>query len=332
MREHSGVMRSRRSQIAAVRQVALTALREYPLPEGRLTFVDHGENTTFRHSSSSGDHLVRVHRPQRHGPEVDTAAAIASEIAWLRSIRTDTALEVPEPLFARDGSVSVRATASGQTRVCSVLRWMPGRIHENSPRPVHLRRLGAAMAALHNQADAWVPPRDFVRINWDHETFFGNRMVYGGIPAADCWTLLPASLRARFEALADEMAEVMGSADDVGLIHADLHLGNAVFEGTRVKLIDFDDCGTGPRLYEVAVALWELRLEPDYQAYLDALSSGYLANRALDLTRVDTYIALRQVAFALWYTGTAQVNPSFAARLDVVHDWSLKMLDAVDQP
>lgn len=323
-------MPSRRSQIARLRRVALAALAEYPLPEGRLVFVDHGENTTFRHDSAAGRHLVRVHRPQRHGQRVDTAAAIGSEIAWLRSIRNDTDLDVPEALAALDGSVTVRASGAGETRVCSVLRWMDGRIHEDSPHPVHLHRLGAAMAVLHRQADSWDQPPGFVRIRWDHETFFGNTMVYGGIPAADCWTLLPPAVRARFDGVAERMTGIMASADDVGLIHADLHLGNAVFEGGRVKLIDFDDCGTGPRLYELAVALWELRLRPDYAAYLDALRAGYLPGRMIDLTRLDDYIALRQVAFALWYTGTAQVNPAFAARLDVVNRWSLEMLDAVE--
>jgi len=321
---------SRPAQIARLRRVALAALAEYPLPEGRLTFVDHGENTTFRHDSAAGRYLVRVHRPQRHGQGVDTAAAIGSEIAWMRSIRADTELEVPAALPTLDGSVTVQANAAGETRVCSVLRWMNGRIHEDSPRLVHLRRLGAAMAVLHNQADAWNPPGDFVRIRWDHETFFGNVMVYGGIPAADCWTLLPAPVRTRFDVVAERMAGIMASADDVGLIHADLHLGNAVFEGSRVKLIDFDDCGTGPRLYDLAVALWELRLRPDYPAYLDALRAGYAAGRTIDLARLDDYIALRHVAFGLWYAGTAQVNPAFAARLDVVHRWSLEMLDAVE--
>ena len=39
-------------------------------------------------------------------------------------------------------------------------------------------------------------------------------------------------------------------SDEGGLIHADLHLGNALFQRGQVKLIDFDDCGTGPRLYD----------------------------------------------------------------------------------
>jgi Ser/Thr protein kinase RdoA (MazF antagonist) len=323
-------MSSRRAQIARLRQVAEAALGRYPLPDGRLTFVAHGENTTFRHDGAAGRHLVRVHRPLRHGRDVDSAAAIRSEIAWLEAIRTDTDLAVPEPLSAVDGSTVVEVRAAGETRVCSVLRWMDGRIHESSPRPVHLRRLGEAMARLHDQADAWTPPADFVRIHWDHETFFGDVMVYGSSPAAECWELLPAEVRDRFQRVAATMSDVMPQVGGVGLIHADLHLGNALFRQGDVKLIDFDDCGTGPRLYELAVALWELRDRPDQARFREALLAGYRTHRDIDSKHLDDFIALRQVAFDLWFTGTAQVNPAFAAKLDGVHRWSLEMLDLLD--
>jgi len=323
-------MPSRRAQIARLRLVALAALGSYALPVGRLTFVSHGENTTFRHDSAAGRHLVRVHRHQRHGRHIDSAAAIRSELSWLQAIRADTDLLVPEALAARDGATTVEASASGETRVCSVLRWMDGRILEGSARPVHLRRLGAAMARLHEQADRWTPPSDFVRIRWDYQTFFGDVMIYGDTSAADCWALLPAELRARFESVAVRMAALLPGVGDKGLIHADLHLGNAVFQHGDVKLIDFDDCGTGPRLYEVAVALWELRDGPDYPVFRDALLAGYQAHRDVDVRQLDDFIALRQIAFDLWYTGTAQVNPAFAAKLDDVHRWSLAMLDLVE--
>jgi Ser/Thr protein kinase RdoA (MazF antagonist) len=323
-------MSSRRAQIARLRQVAEAALGRYPLPDGRLTFVAHGENTTFRHDGAAGRHLVRVHRPLRHGRDVDSAAAIRSEIAWLEAIRTDTDLAVPEPLSAVDGSTVVEVRAAGETRVCSVLRWMDGRIHESSPRPVHLRRLGEAMARLHDQADAWTPPPDFVRIHWDHETFFGDVMVYGSSPAAECWELLPAEVRDRFQRVAATMSDVMPQVGGVGLIHADLHLGNALFRQGDVKLIDFDDCGTGPRLYELAVALWELRDRPDQARFREALLAGYRTHRDIDSKHLDDFIALRQVAFDLWFTGTAQVNPAFATKLDGVHRWSLEMLDLLD--
>jgi Ser/Thr protein kinase RdoA (MazF antagonist) len=323
-------MSTRREQLARLRQVALAALSRYPIAEGRLTFVAHEENTTYRHDGADGSHLVRVHRPQRHGRGVDTQEAVRSEIAWLQAIRNDTRLAVPVPVAARDGAPTVKVAAAGEERVCSVLRWMDGRIHESSPRPVHLRRLGEAMACLHDQADAWTPPSDFVRIRWNHETFFGNVMVYGETAAAECWELLPEELRARFQAVEARMAEILPRADGTGLIHADLHLGNALFERGAVKLIDFDDCGTGPRLYDVAVALWELRDAQDYPTFRDALLEGYRTTRDIDARYLDDFIALRQVAFDLWYTGTAQVNSSFATHLDKVHRWSLEMLDLVE--
>ena len=324
-------MTSRRTQIARLRRVALAALDQYAVPAGRLTFIAHEENTTFRHDSPLGRLLVRVHRPQRHGRDVDSAAAVRSELAWLTAIRAETDLAVPDPLPTRNGATTVEVSAAGETRVCSVLRWMDGRINEEPPRPVHLRRLGEAMARLHHQADAWTPPPDFVRIRWDHETFFGDVMVYGETPAADCWALLPAELRARFEAVAARTSDLV-ERDDFGLIHADLHLGNAVFRGDQVKLIDFDDCGHGPRLYELAVAVWELRDDPSYPAFRDALVTGYRTHRELDVSHLDDFIALRQVAFCLWYTGMAQMNPAFAARLDRVHRWSVLILDEVFGP
>lgn len=241
-------------------------------------------------------------------------------------------MAVPQPVAARDGASTVTIDVAGTTRVCSVLRWMDGRIHEASPRPVHVRLLGAAMAQLHEHADDWGPPAGFVRIRWDHETFFGNVMVYGGTPAARCWDLLPEQLRDRFRAVDARMVDILAGSSDTGLIHADLHLGNALFDHGAVKIIDFDDCGTGPRLYDLAVALWELRDRPDYPAFRDALLSGYGSRRDLDVSHLDDYIALRQVAFDLWYTGTAQVNSAFSARLDRVHRWSLAMLDLLKTP
>ena len=123
----------------------------------------------------------------------------------------------------------------------------------------------------------------------------------------------------------------MDRDSDHGLIHADLHLWNAVFAGGRVQLIDFDDCGFGPRLYDLAVALWEQRDSPGYPEFRAALLAGYLGVRDIDVTRLDDYIAVRQVAFDLWYTGSARLNPRFAAKLDDVHTWSASMLDLVER-
>jgi hypothetical protein len=78
------------------------------------------------------------------------------------------------------------------------------------------------------------------------------------------------------------------------------------------------------------VAPWELRDREHYPLFRDALLAGYRSVRDVDPDQLDDFIALRQVAFGLWYTGTADVNPVFAARLDDVHRWSLAMLDLVE--
>jgi Ser/Thr protein kinase RdoA (MazF antagonist) len=305
------------------------ALAAYPLADPRLRFVAHGENTTFQVSARADDgaverFLLRVHRPVRHGRFIDSDAAIAAELRWLAALRAETDLLVPQPLFTRDGELTTTASAPGvrRPRTCSILRWMDGRRYTGSPRPVYLRRLGSAMARLHDHADTWPRPEGFVRIQWDWDTFFGDTMQYGGVNAAQVWDLLPDELRRRFDRVAvtarRAMTQLGDGPDAVGLIHADLHLDNALFAGDEVKLIDFDDCGIGYRIYDLAVALWELRHRADYEAFRAALLDGYTAHRPLPKEHIgylDTFIAVREVAFGLWFVGTAQINPVFRDRL-----------------
>jgi Ser/Thr protein kinase RdoA (MazF antagonist) len=160
-------------------------------------------------------------------------------------------------------------------------------------------------------------------------------MIYGGISAADVWDLLPDDLRRRFDQVASGMRRVMThlgeDADSFGLIHADLHLGNALFWRGEVRVIDFDDCGFGYWLYDIAVALWELRYRNDYEDFRSALIEGYTQHRPLpgDLTHLDDFIAAREVAIGLWFTGTAQVYPDFRAELGQVQEDIGRSLDTL---
>jgi Ser/Thr protein kinase RdoA (MazF antagonist) len=335
-------MFSNRQRLARMRRVALWALDAYPLADPELQFVADEDNTTFRVDATAPDgrdrFLLRVHRPARHGRNVDSAAAIGPEMDWLTALRAGTDLLVPAPFRTVDGKLTTVAASPDVPgpRVCSVLRWMDGRIHSAAPRPVHLRRLGSVMARLHNHAGQWRVPPGFLRIRWDWETFFGNTMVYGGINAADVWDLLPHDLRRRFERVASGMKRVMTDlgedTDNFGLIHADLHLGNALFWRDDVRVIDFDDCGFGYWLYDIAVSLWELRHRSDYEDFRSALIDGYTRHRPLPpggLAHLDDFIATREVAVGLWFTGTAQVNPVFHAELDQVQQEIGRSLDAL---
>ena len=320
-----GVGQTDRSQIARLRRLAVKAMTDYDVAEPRIELVAHGENTTYR-VTSSDDHryLLRIHRPTRHGRDVDSKAAITSELAWLVALRSDTHLEVPEPVRAKDGQLTTTVKADGVAgpRVCSLLRWMTGRNHNHSARPVHLYRLGGVLAQLHDHADHWRMPDGFVRIQWDHEAYFGNAMVYGNVDASDAWKLLPGNLRDAFVTVAEKVGDVMrqlGRGENVfGLIHADAHLDNVLFDGRQTRVIDFDDCGFGYRMYDVAVALWELRHRDDYPSFKEALLRGYTEHRQLpteQMEHLDAFIAAREVAFGLWLVGMAESRPSFREQL-----------------
>ncbi|WP_405060046.1 phosphotransferase [Kribbella sp. NBC_01505] len=323
-------LESKRSQVARIRRTAVRALAAYPINEPRLTFIAHGENTTFRVDSPDGRFLLRVHRANRHGPGVDSRLAVGSELDWLAALQADTDLQVPTPIPTHTGEW----TTVADDLVCSVLGWQAGRMHANDPRPIHFQRLGGVLARLHNHTAAWTPPVDLVRMRWDWETFFGNTMEYGGVSAADCWHLLPAPVRTQFDEIARRMRTVMaglGTAPDTfGLIHADLHLENALFDANAVHVIDFDDCGLGYHLYDIAVPLWDNRYRDNYPALREALLKGYAEHRALpDLTQLNNFIATRDVAFGLWFAGMAQVNPAFAADLDRTMDYIHRSLEQI---
>jgi len=307
---------SRRAEIVRLRRLAATSLDAYELDDPRIALVAHRENTTFRVSTATGcEYLLRIHRPHRHGRAVDSAAAVRSELEWLVDLRDNTSLAVPKPVRTVAGELTTTCMADDVdgSRVCSLLAWMSGRNRTKSARPVHLRRVGETLAQLHEHGDVWRPPDGFVRIRWDREAFFGNTLLYGDVDAADCWELLPPKLRSDFERVAEAVGEIMrrlGEGPDVfGLIHADAHLDNVLFDAGRACLIDFDDCGFGYRMYDVAVALWEYRHRDDYPEFRSAFVSGYTRHRPLtdeQMQLLDAFIAAREVAFGLWLVGMAE--------------------------
>src|SRR6478736_1471611 len=128
-----GVMFSHRQRVARMRRVAVRALDAYPLVDRELRFISDDENTTFRVDATAPDgrdrFLLRVHRPARHGRNIDSAPAIGSELAWLTALRAGTDLLVPVPLPTTDGKLTTVAASPDvpEPRVCSVLRSMDGR-------------------------------------------------------------------------------------------------------------------------------------------------------------------------------------------------------------
>lgn len=91
--------------------------------------------------------------------------------------------------------------------------------------------------------------------------------------------------------------------NNYGLIHADLRLANLLLEGDQIKVIDFDDCGFGWHLHDLASALSFMEEKPIVPKLVNAWLDGYrkvLPFTDTDFEEIDTFIMLRRLQLTAW--------------------------------
>jgi Ser/Thr protein kinase RdoA (MazF antagonist) len=337
---------SRRGQLGRLRRLGRSALADYGVGPARLTPLRHEHNTTFRVETDGGPYVLRINRPGVHRP-----TTIASEMAWLTALRRDTELGVPEPIAALDGSPVVLASDPGvpDPRDCVLLRWLDGRFVDDRLMPWHLRQIGVLQARLQLHSVGWTPPAGFARPRVDTLTDAGKRDSIAGSAAAsrrgehptredaDRGLRLVAGLMSAADAAVFATAlEVVWTAtrelaeqpSALGLIHGDLHYENVLFHRGMARAIDFDDCGWGFHLYDVAVTLWELESRSRYDAMRAALLDEYSRSRPLPV-RYDSHLSafaiLRRMQILTWVLESRE----HAAFRDDWQRWARKELDGI---
>lgn len=92
------------------------------------------------------------------------------------------------------------------------------------------------------------------------------------------------------------------TAENYGLIHADLVPENVMISRDQVQLIDFDDAGFGWHMFEIATALHWLTDEPDFDTIKASILQGYQRIRPLSETDINA-LPLFHVARSLTYLG-----------------------------
>ena len=96
----------------------------------------------------------------------------------------------------------------------------------------------------------------------------------------------------------------------MGLIHADMHFGNVIFTKNNIGVIDFDDCGYGAFLYDLAIPLIMVEdilrknKKLKHLPYLkEALFIGYASKMPFDKVdeeMVSYYQRARKLAMLGW--------------------------------
>jgi Ser/Thr protein kinase RdoA (MazF antagonist) len=321
--------------------LARRALEAYAVPAARVTSLKHVYNSTFRIATPGGEqYVLRICHPRRTCVDV-----VESELLWLASLR-EAGLHVPAPVLNRDGRYATVVPDPSQPRnwLCVLFRWTTGRFLSRTLTPAHLHQVGELAARLHHHAAHWEHPAGFTRprvenldpLRQEQEDCFDERLAARAIQTvASVSTPQAGAVVAAVIQKVWTLLQALGEgADAFGLIHADLHQRNYLFHQDRVGAIDFDDCGLGHWLYDLAVTLYCLSDHPRYSALRDAFLTGYRRSRSLpeeQEAHLGAFMALRRLQDLLWVIGERD-KPAFRDRWHALMLASLQALrDFTDQ-
>lgn len=273
-------------------------------PAASLTLLNVSENTVFLAEEDGQRLVLRVHRPGYHRAE-----EIASELAWIAALRAAAVLDTPAPAPGTDGRLLRRLSFGGEERRVVAFDHVPGRSPEaDEDLTDWFHHLGATSARLHAHARAWTPPPGFTRKSWTVETMLGRPGQWGGHwgdwrQAAGLDPHGTALLARAATALGAAMARYGSGADRFGLIHGDLRLANLLVDGSRLRVIDFDDCGFGWFMYDFAAAVSFFEHAPTLPALLEAWTEGYASVAPLaaeDRAILPALVLLRRMLLLAW--------------------------------
>jgi Ser/Thr protein kinase RdoA (MazF antagonist) len=313
---------TRRGRLYRLRKLAESALEAYGLSGAALRFIQYGENIIYRVDATGRAALVNEGSPYIRNRYVlrihamDDKEAIASELTWLTALSQEAGLPVPGPVPTLDGEhLAVIVTPEiPQGRIVSLMRWLDGQRLDRGLRPKHLTALGQVVARLHAFSASWQPPAGFTRPHWDWDAQLGGSMFEH--PREELVASMPAQFQEPFQAVSQEARQVLESLgtspEAYGLIHADLYPENVLFKAGQAYPIDFEDCGYGYWMWDIAVALCHWAWCDEWEQMRDAFRDGYARIRTLpevQWAQLDLLVATQFATMVLWASAFLKHDP-----------------------
>jgi Ser/Thr protein kinase RdoA (MazF antagonist) len=267
--------------------------------------INVSENHTYRvdEPASGARYALRLNRPGYR-----TLAELESELAWIEALRRDGVVHTPAAVVAPDGARVVRAQAPGvEDRTAVMFEWLDGTavdLDDGDAAPREFETLGAISARMHLHIRGWQRPAGFTRPRWDYDSSIGAHGHWGawqdglgmGPDERRQLEALDATIAARLRRFGE-------GPDRFGLVHADMRLANLLIDGSKVVVIDFDDCGSSWLMYDFATTVSFMEDHPRIPELREAWVRGYRTVAELDAASEDelqTFVMLRRLLLVAW--------------------------------
>ncbi|MCG6137314.1 MAG: phosphotransferase [Nostoc sp. LLA-1] len=246
--------------------LAVKALRHYGLENAQLTRLGGASSINFKVDVDDMSYVLRLYSSARHN-----RVAISSELAWLSSLQNNTPLVLPEPTVNLTRELVTGVSVDNDTEtLCTLMSWLEGKIPPtvNALTDEQLVKVGSVMAQLHIYLQQFEPPESFKRHTFNEVHFSGClEVLYTALSNTELDKNDLNSFKINANHIITHFAQLERKQDNFGIIHGDFHSGNYLVCDEEIYIIDFDRCGFGFYLYDLALALMELE-EPQQKIFL----------------------------------------------------------------
>ena len=318
-------------------QVSQKAIKLFEeLSNSTVALLDYSENATYlvQNPETQEKHILRVCRPNYH-----TKEEIESEVYWLQSINDNVSIIVSQPVLGSNNEYiqTVKLENNPLEYYCVMFTFLDGEVPDvdNESKLINIfEDIGYTTAQFHNHVvDNW---NEFIGIErpiWNYENLLGEQPKWGRWQDGVGITPEREELFGKVSKLIKSRLESFGqNCNRFGLIHADLRHANLLVKDGEVKVIDFDDCGFGWYLYDLAASLTFIEHRSYVPNLIEAWLKGYRRIRSLseeEENEIPTFIMMRRLQLIAWVGSrdnetTEELGSEFTEQTDKLAEIYLK--------